>query len=404
MKILQINKYHYPKGGSETVYFNICNLLTEHGHSVIHFSMQDDRNMYSPTAQYFPENFDLRKGKIIQRIRNFVRFFYNREAKKKLEALILNEKPDVAHIHLFFNSLSMSIFQALKKHQIPVVLILHDHRLLCPSSLFMLRGKRCIDCKASLYTNCTRYKCYQNDRLYSLMLTFEIWLHEFFIRINNYVDRYLFISLFQTSMHLSYHQYYEGKYTRMYNFVPNLQQITPCHSKGEYFFFYGRIADEKGVRTLIEAAENFPDCRFKIAGNGPLLDEMQRISPQNVEFMGFQTGEKLYELIKNASFVIIPPEGIENNPMTIIESYAYGKPVIASDFGGVSEIVFENRTGFLFEMKSVEGLSAKITQANALSNDEYRIFSQNARQFSEANFDPEPYYQKLIDIYETIKK
>lgn len=402
MKILQINKYHYPNGGSETVYFNTCNLLKEHGHSVIHFCMKSKKNLDSPTKEFFPDSFDFRKDGMIQKIKNSIRFFYNTDAEKKLEQLVLKEKPDIAHVHLFYNSLSVVIFKVLKKHNIPVVLMLHDHRLLCPSSLFLLRGNWCKNCQAGLYTNCTFHKCYQEDRLYSMMLTFELWQREFFFRLNKYIDKYLFISHFQVKTHLSYHKYYNGKYIRLYNFIPSLDKISADYKRGEYLFFYGRITDEKGIRTLINVARKLNSFQFKIAGTGPLMEELQSINLPNVEFVGFQTGEALQDLIKNASFVITPSEGIENNPLTIIESYTYGKPCIASKIGGIPEIVMENETGFLFETKSEDDLSEKILLAQSLSDDEYMRLSRNARNFADQNFNPQIYYQKLIDMYKEL--
>ena len=100
MKILQINKYHYLRGGPETVYFNTCKLLSEHGHSVIHFSMKNEQDLESPTREFFPESFELREGSFIEKLKKSCRFFYNKEAKRNLEKLILQEKPDVAQIQI----------------------------------------------------------------------------------------------------------------------------------------------------------------------------------------------------------------------------------------------------------------------------------------------------------------
>jgi len=267
MKILQINKYHYLRGGPETVYFNTCKLLSEHGHSVIHFSMKNEQDLESPTREFFPESFELREGSFIEKLKKSCRFFYNKEAKRNLEKLILQEKPDVAQIHLYNNSLSVSIFKALKKHNIPVVLILHDHRQLCPSSLFLSKGKLCEKCRGSLYLNCTMHKCYQKSLLHSFMLTLEIWQREGFFKLNKYIDEYLFISKFQREKHFSYHSYFKGKSNRLYNFIPDIQQIKPSTTKGNYYLFVGGIVEAKGIVTMVEAARKMNKYSFKVAGN-----------------------------------------------------------------------------------------------------------------------------------------
>ncbi len=399
MKILQINKRHYVTGGAETVYFNTCQLLTEHGHSVIHFSMKDEKNLDSPTKEFFAENFDLRNANFFQKMKNSFRFFYNNDAKKKLEQLIIQEKPDIAQIHLFINSLSVSIFEVLKKYNIPVVLTFHDYRSMCHSADFLLRGKMCENCKSSFYTNCFWHKCYQNNRLHSGMITSELLLKEYFFKLDHYVDHYLFVSDFQKNAHLNHSSYYKNKNTRLYNFNINLNKNIPEYVHGSYFFFYGSITPEKGIHTLIKAASILKDVSFKIAGVGPLLDELKTLNLPNVELLGFQTGKALQEYIKNAAFVIVPSEWHENNPLTIVESYMYGKPVIASKMGGIPEIVVENETGFLFPAKSVDDLIAKIQYAQSLSDEEYLKLSKNARAFAEKNFEPEQYYQDLMVLY-----
>ncbi len=400
MKVLQINKYHHPRGGSETVYFNTSRLLTDHGHSVIHYCMDFPENLDCPTKGFFPKSFNLRDGNFFKRIKNSILFFYNKEARQKLEQLIIQEKPDVAHIHSFNNSLSISIFVALKKHNIPVVLMFHDYLSLCASSDFQLKGKKCKCCQASLYTNSIWYKCYQNHRLYSAMFTFNVWLKEYFFKLNKYVDQYIFVSDFQKTAHLGYHEYYRNKQDLLYNFGPDLYKISPKYICGNYFFYYGRITEEKGIRTIMKIASVLKNTSFKIAGTGPLVDELKAMELPNVEFLGFQTGSNLQNYIENASFVIVPSEWNENNPLTIIESYILGKPVIASKIGGIPEILPDNETGYLFEMKSVEELTKKIQYAQSLPEDEYLKLSKNARIFAEKYFDPEQYYKQLLVIYE----
>jgi glycosyltransferase involved in cell wall biosynthesis len=180
---------------------------------------------------------------------------------------------------------------------------------------------------------------------------------------------------------------------------------TPVNNrKGDYFLFYSRLSKEKGANTLLGTWSNLDtSIKLKIAGTGTetetLIDYKQKHKLNNVEFLGHVEGIKLTELIYNASFVIVPSEWYENNPLTVIESYAYGKPVIASDIGGLPEIVVDNKTGYLFKMKDEKGLTQTINKANDLNEREYSELSFNARKFAETCFNEESHLSSLIKIY-----
>lgn len=381
-------------------FFNTIELLKKHTHQVIPFCIEHLQNEPSNFDAYFvnaPEIRDLNSN--WKKIKSFRRFFINKDAMQKMDNLLEKEKPDIAHIHNLFNGISLSILPILRKHHIPVVITIHDTRFICPSSYFNLRGDFCRKCKKTFYINCILHRCYQNNYINSIMCAMEMFYKEHIFHYDPYISQYIFVSKKYKEIHSSKHLYFKEKGIVLYNFIPNLEHIIPNFIKGNYLFYYGRITVEKGIITLIKAMEKFPHIQLKVAGTGPLLNNLKEISPKNVIFLGFVSGEKLFNQVKNASFVIVPSEWEENNPLTIIESYAYGKPVIGSNIGGIPEIIEEGKTGFTFETFNCKSLETTIDKALHVSAKEYRLLSTNARSFADKYFNADKHFNSLMNIY-----
>jgi len=192
----------------------------------------------------------------------------------------------------------------------------------------------------------------------------------------------------------------------LYNFVSEKNSDFLAQNKRSYFIYFGRLSHEKGLRTLIEAFRHMPDLPLKIVGTGPeeqeLIDYVRSNKIKNIEFMGFKTGDDLKKTVSEAAFVIVPSECYENNPMTVIEAYSMGVPVIGAKIGGIPEILPDGKTGFLFAPKDAADLKNVVARANQLNANEYKAMSDNALQFAADNFDERLHYQKLIDFYEKI--
>lgn len=401
MKILQINKYFYKKGGAETVFFNTLQLLENHGHTVIPFSLKNEKNLHSPYESYFVDYPELSESSLFQKIKNLPSFIYNRKAAKQLEKLIIKERPDIAHIHLMFNSMSVSILPVLKKYNIPIIMSVHDYRLVCPAYTFT-DGKRnfCERCKTGNYYHCITNKCSNGNLINSFMLSMDSYFRSMFYPPIEYIDRFIFVSQFSMNKHLQVEKRFEKKCTYLYNFSPKVQNYKA--TKGDYIFFFGRISKEKGILTLLNAIKGLPNIKLKLAGTGPLLEQLKAECPPNAEFLGFKQGEELRELIHNASFVIVSSECYENNPMTIIESYMIGTPVIGSDLGGIPELIIPNKTGYRFTPKSSEELKETIIKASSIPEEEYEQMSDSCKKFASDNFSEESHYRRLIENYNII--
>lgn len=203
MKILQINKYFYRKGGAETVFFNTIKLLEEQGHTVIPFSLHHKKNESSNYEDYFVNYPELSDSSIIDRLLYTPSFFYNKEAARKLEKLIQVEKPDIAHIHLMFNSLSIAILPILKKYNIPVVMSVHDYRLVCPAYTFTDgNGNFCERCKDKRYYQCVKYRCSKQNFINSMMLCMDSYFRALFFPPIQYIDKFIFVSKFSMNKHI----------------------------------------------------------------------------------------------------------------------------------------------------------------------------------------------------------
>jgi glycosyltransferase involved in cell wall biosynthesis len=401
MKILQINKYHYIRGGSDSVYFNSGKLLAEKGHEVVNFAMQFDENVTCTEEKYFAENKDFSTQPLKKNIANLPSFFYNKNAEKNLLRLIETEKPDIAHLHIFYGSLTSSILKILKEKKIPVVVSVHDYKFICPAYILIDgQNKVCEDCKGTNYFNTVKNKCIKNSYIFSSIFALEAYYRDFFYPIDQMFNKLIFVSKFSANIHNKYKPEFKNITTHLYNFDPSLELKKQNSKKGNYFLYAGRISREKGIKTLLKAFSSLPNINLKIAGTGEGMEEYKNIATPNITFLGFQKGEQLRETIANASFVMIPSEWYENNPMAIIEAYSIGKPVIASNIGGIPEIVKDKTTGFLFESANAEDLSKQICQANEISEADYSIMSDNAVLYASQEFSPEVHYQKLSAIYQ----
>ena len=404
MKILQINNCHYRRGGADVVYLNTGELLESYGNDVFYFSQKNDTNIPLEVSDNFVDEISFFEKTILEKIFSVPRFFYSKEASVKIEKLIKKVKPQVAHIHTYKGTLTPSILKKLKEYSIPVVITLHDYGFLCPHNSF-LDGKKeictkCLDTGNSI--NGIINRCNRNSLVYSTISVLEYKAHKVFFPFEKYFDHLISVSKFNFNLHNKVNGF-KNKLSHVYNFV-NLKQITANSTKGNYFLYYGRLSDEKGILTLLKAwLEVGENIQLKIAGDGPLKEKMLSFIDENnlsnVQYLGFKQKDELFDLMSKSSFNIVPSEWYENNPLTVLESYALGKPVIGANVGGIPEIINDAETGFIFEMKNFKNLSEVIKKASQMSDQEYLVFSKNARKFAEVNFSEHNHYNKLMTVY-----
>jgi len=394
MKILQISHNFHITGGSDSVFFATTDLLQKAGHQVVPFCMDSPDNLPTRWSGYFPRGADTR----MQHASDALRYFYNFEARRNLEALLNDAGPfDAAHIHIYHGKMTPAILPVLRRHRIPIVHSLHEYKLACPVYTMQRDAKPCDSCLTSGPLTGLRHKCKDGSLVRSAVMAAEFMTARLLgdVRL---VDRFLCVSDFQRQV-MARAAIPTEKLATLHNFVDTSAiQFRPDHDG--YLLYFGRIEKLKGLATLVDAVTQ-TGHRLKIAGSGDWSDQLQRrIQDQtNIDYVGFKTGSELSHLIARARAVVVPSEWYENCPMSLLEAKAYGKPIIGARIGGIPELVRDGIDGFLFAPGNVTNL-AKVLGALDVG---CAGFGGNARQDVETRFSPKTYLQELLHHYQSLK-
>ena len=396
------NKFHYFRGGSEKVYFDEIELLRKYEHLVIPFSMKNKKNISSKYNNYFANQLHYENPKSLKnKIKSFFEIIYSIESKKKVDYLIKKFKPEIIHGHNIYGLLTTSIIDSAKKNNLPFLMTIHDYKIICPNYK-LYNGEICEKCEGKKFYNALIKKCVQNKFMPSLIYTIEN-LFNLILKKYEKIDYLISPSKFLMNKFIQF-----GFDPEKITYIPNFIQIDNYNSfygHNNYFLYFGRIASEKGIRTLINAYERLNEKKYKliIAGDGPLLKkEMEYIKGKdisNIKFLGYISGRVLEDAIRKATCIIVPSEWYENCPMTILEAFAYGKPVIGSNIGGISELISEAEDGYLFEPKNVDDLANKMEIIIRLQPRIIIEMGKKGREKTRKIFNPDLHYSNLISIY-----
>ncbi len=408
MNLLSVNKFYYIKGGSETYLFALEEELKRNGTNVYQFAMKDEKNNDSETSGYFVRNIDYNNAGILEKLKLAPKLIFSYEAYKNINDLLKSYKIDIAHLHIFQHQLSPSILFPLKKRKIPVVYTVHDLKPLCPNYKMLTNNKVCEMCKGNKYYNVLLNKCTKDSLLASALSMFEAYIHKFLRVYDNNIDHFITPSKFYRDKMIEWGMPKE-KITHIPNFI-DPTAFEPNFNPGNYFLYLGRLSNEKGILTLIESVKYWTnDTKLKIVGDGPLKDEIHSHIKSNkleekIELLGFKQGEELKGLIRNSKSVIMPSEWYENGPLSLIESFAYGKPVIGSDIGGIPEHIDDMENGFLFEAGNPIDLAEKVNRFDNLAKEEIIKLGENARNKVESVYNSSYHMKKLQEIYNLVSK
>lgn len=410
MRILQVNNYAYLKGGSEKVFFETIDVLKKKGHEVYAFSMSDEKNRTDinlTSVEIKP--YEERKG-VFQTLMAIKNFFYNNDVEKRFSKLLDEVKPQIIHIHIVYGRLTNAIIKVASKYKIPIIQSVHEFRLLCPTyTCLNPNNEICERCASSLINlSCFSQRCNRNSLANSLLIAAECkyrdWLHNYQKNISGFI----MVSKFIMDKHLRYFPIIKDKCFHIYNSVETsfYRQYVNVnkYQENRYYLYFGRLSYEKGIITLLDYFAKHPDLKLRIAGTGPLMenikDKIQYLN--NIELLGYKSGEELYRLIANAYFTIVPSEWYENNPLTVIESLALGTPIIGNNIGGIPEIIIKGDTGYIYDYRHAGEFAYIIETAENLTKDEYVRMCSCCLTEAVDNFDNEIYYKKLMVVYESI--
>lgn len=401
MKVLLINKFLYPNGGSETYIFKLGEVLQKNGHEVQYFGMEHDGRCVGNRVNAYTSNMDFHGGSKLAKLTYPFKTIYSGEARVQIRKVLDDFKPDVCHLNNFNYQLTPSIILEIVRwrketgHQCKIVFTAHDYQLICPNHMLNNPNthENCEKCLGGHFINCVKEKCIHGSTAKSAigMMEAVFWNRN---GVYKYIDKIICCSEFLKSK-MDTNPVFKEKTIALHNFVDKaaLENV----EKKDYVLYFGRFSEEKGIRTLIEVCKELPNVNFIFAGSGPLEKEICDVT--NIKNVGFQTGENLKKLIQEAMFSIYPSEWYENCPFSVMESQMYETPVIGSNIGGIPELIQVGRTGELFESgnkESMKSVICKLWNSRELCN-QYRM---NCKSIEFDTIDE--YYKKLQMIYQNI--
>ena len=397
MRILLANKFYYPRGGDCIYTLNLESLLKKHGHEIGVFSMDYPRNIDTPWNKYFPSEVKFRLSPKI--IDSFIRPFGTKEVANKYKALLDDFQPDVVHLNNIHSQLSPIIAEIAHQRGIKVIWTLHDYKLLCPRYDCMRNnGKSCNECFSNpnlpdktLKKNVLKNKCLKNSYVASFLGYREAlkWNRE---RLEKSTDAYICPSQFLASK-MAEGGFISNKLYVHANFI-NVEKCNGNYSlKENYYCYVGRLSKEKGIKTLIEAANQLP-YKLYVIGKGPIYNEIKAISKSHIEFLGQKNWEEIKVIEQKARFSVIASKALENNPLSVIESKCLGTPVLGARIGGIPELIEEGVNGMTFESGNIQDLVSKI-ETMMHHHFDYEQISEDAK----AIYSDDEYYRFLMNLY-----
>lgn len=397
MKILFINKFLHPNGGSETYIFKLGDYLKSIGHEVEYFGMEHEGRCVGNSVNAYTSDMDFHGGSKLAKLTYPLKTIYSTEARQKLRLVLDSFQPDVCHLNNFNYQLTPSILLEIHKWQgegprCRVVFTAHDYQLVCPNHMLNqpATGENCEKCFGGHFLNCTKGRCIHGSLAKSAVGTAE----SYFWKWNGaykYIDTMICCSEFLKTK-LDSNPLFAQKTVALHNFVDEVDRTGT--QKQEYVLYFGRFSKEKGIGTLLKVCRELPEVQFIFAGTGPLEGELTGIP--NIRNVGFQSGKVLENLIRQARFSVYPSEWYENCPFSVMESQLYGTPVVGARIGGIPELIEEGVTGELFTSGNAGELKEKIQklwQDKALS-------ARYAENCKNVRFDTvAEYTEKLMKYY-----
>ena len=402
-KLLSLNNYNYRRGGSDAVFFDHNKMFSDNNWQTASFAMHHPKNEPSPWSEYFVDELEFGHAyNIRQKMLMAGKVIYSWEAQKKLEKLLEKFQPDIAHAHCIYHHLSPSVLSLLHKKGVPTVMTAHDLKIACPAYKMLNSKGICEKCKNGNILHLIKNRCIHNSLSISTLIAAESAFHKITGLYSNNLDKIITPSHFFRKKLMEW-GWPEEQLAYIPNFIDS-DLITPEYTAGSYFLYFGRLAPEKGIDTLIKAAIN-AKITLKIAGTGPYENHLKSLitgHDDRIEFVGFKSGDDLWSLIHNARAVVLPSEWYENAPISLLESFAAGKPVIGANIGGIPEMLDHNNTGFIFESGNTEDLTENILKIASYTNEQVSSLGRNARNHVANTFTAERYYNDMIDLYSSL--
>ncbi|WP_269632110.1 glycosyltransferase [Pelomonas sp. BJYL3] len=377
-RVLLVHNAYQQRGGEDAVVESELALLRQHGHEVqTYFRHNDEVRGQSPA------------GLALQAV-------WSRSTVQDLSSQIQRDRPDVIHVHNTLPLVSPAVFWVAHRHRIPVVMTLHNFRLLCPQAMLLREGRVCEDCVGRSPWPAVVHGCYRGSRAQTAVVSAMLGVHRALGTWQRRVSRYIALNEFARQKYIE-----GGLPAERIVLKPNFVDLPrPPELERSGVLFVGRLSEEKGVRTLIEAAQALPPgLRVTVVGDGPLRPLVE--AHPRLRYLGPQAAEAVQAQMAAAQLLLVPSIWFENFPRTIVEAFACGLPVIASRLGALPELVEPGFTGDLVEPGNGQALAACIQRhlahAGALAE-----MGRQARRHYELHWSASRNYETLIRIYESL--
>lgn len=387
MNILVIHNTYQQPGGEDVVVAQESRLLERHEHKVSSYKRSND------------EIDDLSFG---QRLGLISRIVAASDSKHAVRDLLRDRKPDVVHVHNTFAMVSPSVYEACREEGVPVVQTLHNYRLLCPAGTLYRDSGPCEECVTHGLLRSVRYGCYRDSRVMSGAVALMLKAHRSRQTWNNKIDAYIAISAFVRDKFVQ-----SGFPAHKIYVKPNFVEPDPGErvNDGEYALFVGRLSQEKGLTTVLEAWQRLPSAvPLVIAGDGPMRHgleaEVARKGLQGVKFVGRLGRNEVHDAMKKAAFLVAPSIWYEPFGLVVAEAFACGTPVLGAAVGAIEEMLDDGVTGLHFAPGDPEGLAKKVAWAWEHLR-ELAAMGKAARRAYEDRYTADANYSLLMKIYDS---
>jgi glycosyltransferase involved in cell wall biosynthesis len=401
--LLAINNYYYYRGGAETVFLEHNRMFEAQGWAVVPFAMKHPQNLESPWSEHFIEEIEFGGQYTLgQKFARTAKVIYSLEARRKLARLLDVVRPDICHAHNIYHHISPSILGLLRERKIPTVLTLHDLKIACPAYNMLARDRICERCRGGRLYNVLVHRCIKESLTLSAVVMVESMLHRLLGSYRDCVSRFVVPSRFYIEKFVEW-----GMPRSLFRHVPNfvdLERHRPAFQPGKSYVYFGRVSREKGLATLMQAAAS-AKCSVLIAGAGPQVDELRKLKMDlaaDATFLGYLTGEALRNVVRSARAVVLPSQWYENAPMSLLEAYALGKPVIGSHIGGIPELIRDGETGLTFASGNAESLAAALRKMTDRSDQDVEHMGRMGRHWVESEFTADNYRRRILEIYQEL--
>ncbi|MGH9282975.1 MAG: glycosyltransferase, partial [Acidimicrobiales bacterium] len=402
MRVLHVNKFLYRRGGAEAYLLDLAGAQAERGDAVALYGMRHPDNAPSPYSTWFPDRVEFTATGLAGRVGAVGRMMWSTAAQRGIEHVLRRHRPDVAHLHNIYHHLSPSILRPIAAAGVPIVLTMHDYKLVCPSYQLLDHGRPCEACLGGSLLEPVRRRCKDGSLMASAAVALETASHR---AIGAYDPVNVLVS---PSAYLAGKMVAGGVDRDRIQICPLFTDAAPAGDEpsegigSRRVAFVGRLEPEKGVGLLIQSVAELPDLSLWVAGDGSAAAQLQalgdRLAPSRVRFLGRLDRSGVRSLLASAQTVAVPSTWPENQPLSVLEAIAAGAPVVASDVGGIPEIIEHDRSGLLVPPGDQAALTAALGRIDGDRHLAAALSSSGRRRAGD--FSLATHLARLDEIYE----